>query len=532
MIKVLLKKQVAESLSAFTVNRKNGYKRSKTTLAVYLILFAYLIAVFCKMFYSLACSFFSSPAFFGNEWLGFALMAMISVAFGVFVGAFSAYSTIYEPKDNDLLLSMPIKPQCILAARLLNCYAAAFFIQALVLVPTALAYVADNALTVGFALLFAVALLFLPLLTLTLSCALGYLLALAMAHVTNKSFVTTLLSLVFLAAYYYIYFQAQKYINYVFDNSAAVGATVKTAFFPFYCMGRAVLGDFKNLLLFLAISVLPFSGIYALLSASFIKLATAKRGKRKKQYVAGNVKSASPFAALFRKEVSHFLHSSVYLLNTGMPSLLMIVAAAFAVIKSDDLTLLCRELSVAFGDSALTLIFCGILGGLVSLGTITAPSVSLEGNYIYVLKSMPVSGFTVAASKVALHLLFTSVPSFLLSVVILVISKLDAPHSFLLIVFSQAFPLFTACLGLILNFKLPNFTWTNESVAVKQSASVVISMFAPIALLIGGVLLYSFAPTFLTPSVLLVCAVGFFTVAAVCLFVLLKIKSDKWLRAL
>ena len=40
-----------------------------------------------------------------------------------------------------------------------------------------------------------------------------------------------------------------------------------------------------------------------------------------------------------------------------------------------------------------------------------------------------------------------------------------------------AFVLFTALFGIILNLKFPNFTWINETVAVKQSASVSIALF-------------------------------------------------------
>ena len=48
----------------------------------------------------------------------------------------------------------------------------------------------------------------------------------------------------------------------------------------------------------------------------------------------------------------------------------------------------------------------------------------------------------------------------------------------LLLVFSVIYVLLCAALGLMINLKLPNLNWTNETVAVKQSASVIVAMLA------------------------------------------------------
>ncbi len=50
----------------------------------------------------------------GYGWLYYALMGLLALAFGVFGSVFSTYAGLYQAKDNELLLSMPIPPRRIL----------------------------------------------------------------------------------------------------------------------------------------------------------------------------------------------------------------------------------------------------------------------------------------------------------------------------------------------------------------------------------------------------------------------------------
>ena len=50
------------------------------------------------------------------------------------------------------------------------------------------------------------------------------------------------------------------------------------------------------------------------------------------------------------------------------------------------------------------------------------------------------------------------------------------------LIFPLLFAALFAVLGLVLNLKIPNLNWTNETVAVKQSASVFIILFAGLIL--------------------------------------------------
>ena len=62
--------------------------------------------------------------------------------------------------------------------------------------------------------------------------------------------------------------------------------------------------------------------------------------------------------------------------------------------------------------------------------------------------------------------------------VLAVVLQVDPVSTVLMLVFSVIYVLLCAALGLMINLKLPNLNWTNETVAVKQSASVIVAMLA------------------------------------------------------
>ena len=69
----------------------------------------------------------------GFNWLYFALMGLLTMALGMFGSVFNTYASVYLPKDNEQLLSLPLDPWEILRAKInmsvqLNVYSSIFFI--------------------------------------------------------------------------------------------------------------------------------------------------------------------------------------------------------------------------------------------------------------------------------------------------------------------------------------------------------------------------------------------------------------------
>ena len=67
--------------------------------------------------------------------------ALVGVLMGVFGSVFNTFSGLYQAKDNDLLLSLPIPVRAILASRLLGVYLMGLTFSGVILLPLSLIHI-------------------------------------------------------------------------------------------------------------------------------------------------------------------------------------------------------------------------------------------------------------------------------------------------------------------------------------------------------------------------------------------------------
>lgn len=517
MIRALFKKQMMEVFSWIFYDRKAGKTRSKKGIIGYVILYLALFAFLGVIFFTFATMLCEPLAEAGFAWLYFALMGLLAVALGVFGGVFNTFASLYLAKDNDLLLSMPIPPAKILAARLSGVYAIGLLYELIVMIPALIVYFVH--VRVGFlAVVFTLIIpLVLSVFVLTLSCILGWVVAIVSTRLKNKNIITVILSLAFLAGYYYIYSQAYAVIGKILANPDGIADSVRSIFYPFYHMGLAAGGNALSMLIFTAIIGALFGIVYLVLSKSFLRIATENRGTAKTKYKEKAVKTKSVSGALLHKEFRRFLSSPIYMLNCGLGIILMPVAAIALLIKGNDLL---EMLSAMFEglEDVIPLLAAAAICIIASMNDITAPSVSLEGKNLWIVQSLPVTARQALTAKLKLHLILTIVPAAILTLCVELVLKPSVALGILIPVAVLAFILMGACLGLLANLKMPNLKWTNETVPVKQSMAVTIALFGgwSIVVALGG--LYFLCRNFLSPTLyLLIVSVLLWVVALVLL---------------
>ncbi len=472
---------------------KGGGNSKKKSSKLKLIGFAALMLYACFAFMMMFGLYFEQIAkpFFsaGIGWLYFTFFWMTAFAL-MFIGSvFMAKSQLYEARDNDLLLSLPIPPRLILASRMFMLIITNFFFELLVAIPAFIMWI--RAVPASFAQIaaFILTVLVLPFLSMALSGLFGWLLALTTGRVRNKSLITVLFSVIFLVVYFFFFSQANVYIQKLIVNGKAIAGSLGSVA-PLFWVGNAIAEpNAVQLVLSLLISLIPFILMYYLLSATFIKVATAKRGAAKIKYEEKEMHAASASSALFRRELKRLLSSPNYILNAGI-GILFILAAAVALVikKSFILNILAQmgygtEYAGAAAVFALCLFCCTIL--------FSASSVSLEGKSLWVVKSLPVTSFEILQAKLRLHNYLTAPPIILAaaaSVYVIVPSVLDSAIIFVAPIF---FVLLTSNIGLICNLKNPRFDWVNETQVVKQGISVMLAMlFSFILVAVPGVLYF------------------------------------------
>ena len=111
------------------------------------------------------------------------------------------------------------------------------------------------------------------------------------------------------------------------------------------------------------------------------------------------------------------------------------------------------------------------------MNAISAPSVSLEGNTLWILQSLPVEAKKVMQAKQRLHIILNALPVFFSAVVLGIVIKADVPTVVSITLLSFAFTCLSASFGLMLGIKKPTLEWTNETIPIKQSVPVTIALF-------------------------------------------------------
>lgn len=515
MFKALMKKQMLGIFAGLS-RGKNGQARSRRSLLLYAVLMIYVVGVFGWLFYNLMSMLCAPLISAGLEWLYFSLAGLIAAALGVFGSVFATQSQLYEAKDNELLLSLPIPPAQILLCRMLGLYAETLFFEWLVLIPAELAYLQCAPFSPTAFLLFVLTALIAPLLALAVSCVLGWLIALITSRIRSKSLFTVALSLAFLALYYYLYFKASSYLTLLLDSSDKVGRGMRVYLYPFYQLGRAASGSAAGFVIFAAITAAVFAAVYLVLSRSLISILTRRRGAARVRYSGGGIRTASVSHALFMRELRHLLKSAVYMLNGCLGSLLLTVGTVAAVLQAGKLSELFKAVSLQpFSAPIIAAAVCFLAGS----NLLTAPSVSLEGDRIWLIQSLPVSGWQVLCAKLRVHLILTLVPALAFSTAVTAILRPRLSCALLIPVAAAAFVLLTAALGLALNLKFPNLQWKSEAAAVKQSAAPMLSMLASWGIVFAFAGLY-FAVGRRLPEAVFLAAVAVLTAGAAALLLL------------
>ena len=462
----------------FLGKKRDNKKRRKmgtAGLAVFLvIIFLVLAALFFKLAYELMPVLHMA----GLEWFLFVIMGGLAVFLGIIGSAFSTYSGLYQAKDNEALLSMPIPPSMILFVRMLGVFLTSLLYSGVVTIPSIVAYYCF--VPVGPSVIFSILMVIVvTALVCALSCFFGWVISLVATRLKNKSFVTVLITVVFIAAYYVIYFQLIGNMSYLIQQAAIWGENVK-GLYPVYAFGAAFTGELLPFILVAVCGLVLFALVYLVMSKTFIRVTTTNHGEKKKEYVREtNIKQTTGKQAIFRKELKMYTSNAAFIINTSIGTILMILAAGAMIIKSADVTNMMAIIGqeVADFDRVLMVVITIAIVFFASSNTVATPYVALEGKEKWIYMSLPVNMRDVINSKKNIHLLVTMIPAWILGIVVCFILGVSLPSSIMAMASSTIIIYFLADLDMALGMIKPNFAWVNQTQAVKQSIAVGVALF-------------------------------------------------------
>jgi len=316
--------------------------------------------------------------------------------------------------------------------------------------------------------------------------------------------------------FYLIYFRSQSAVSTLLAQTS-IPAGVRYGLFFFYAMGKAAQGSALQMLIAVATGVGAFLLANFLLSVNFVRFVTAKKNVSSKAK-KGVIKSASMRFALFKREMKLFVSSPAYVMNCAFGVLFLFVIPIIAIVKGASIRELIYSLQEFFPKANGASIAATIILLTEGMSCITAPSISMEGKRIYLLRSLPIPETEVFAAKIGAHLAVVLPGTLFASITLAAVLQVDAFCWILMILLPVVHTLFIACVGLCMNITSPVLDWTDEMTAVKSGAAVLVSVFGSMltTIILGG--LYFLVASFIPDAVYLLVIMLLYGIAVYIMF--------------
>lgn len=404
----------------------------------------------------------------------FPLFFTVATVMTLMTTIFKVKGVVFGSKDFETLQSLPIKSSTIVASKLFVLYVYELIFTLIIMLPTNFAYlifVPEFGLKIIPSILM---LFFVPVVPIVIASLFGFLVSLASEKIRFKNIIQIFLYMIFFALIFSFSFISSNTgaVTNVFANIT----NFMNKYYPLasvYQKGCVEL-DILYLLIFIAVN-LVFAAIFIFVVGKFYKkinlLVLSQRAHRK--YVATYLKSEGQLKTLFFKELKKYVATPIYLMNTVVGGVMMIVAGVFALVYSSTLTQFINEFDLKI-VAELVVAYSGVY--MLGITTTTSVSISLEGNTFWIIKSLPIDYKKYYWSKIILNVLVLGTCGLIANILLGIAIKASLLSWVMLILFPIVFTLLTGVLGLLINLVFPKIKWLTEAAAVKNSAAVILTM--------------------------------------------------------
>ncbi len=488
----LLKIQLLQYMG---MNEARYAKDKKKKNKLYLLLGTYI-------FLGVMLAFYMGAGAFGLCILGAAdivpaYMLTITSLVILFFTIFKAGSMLFQVKSYEMLISLPIKPVVIVISRFLNMYLGNLVLSFVTMIPAGIVYGIYVRPGISFYIMFVISIFLLPLVPLTIASIIGAIITGIGARMKHKNAVTIIISMLLTMGILVISFYPTLHAEDItMQQLTDISAMASEQIHKMYPLARmyteaVVGGNISAFLGFAGISIgvfAIFAGItqrkYAAICANLISHAA------KKNYVLGRQTRRSPLMALYSKEIKRYFSSSIYVMNTAIGYIMMIMAAVALLLVGVDKIGAVMEMEGVVRDMIEKFMpFALAIMGVI--GTTTLSSISIEGKQWWIPKTLPVSAKLIFDSKIMVNLTL-AVPSCIIAGVISMAALGNQGlKSIWLLIIPLMYCLFFSVLGIAVNLKYPMFQWDNEVVAVKQGAALLVGMLIEFpSVIIGGLIIH------------------------------------------
>jgi ABC-2 type transport system permease protein len=248
--------------------------------------------------------------------------------------------------------------------------------------------------------------------------------------------------------------------------------------FEWYLPEQWVIAAFQNqftpfLLLFVThggvmVTVLVF------ISPWLYRLNQTQNNQRFQLAKAIDYQPRSLWRHLLGMEWQRFIHSPIYILNTGF-GVLMLLLASTALLFIPDIPMIIQAIQVEIPIPVESLWFA-IVGFTMATVYTPAVSLSLEGKNINTIKSLPLSIMTLSMGKILFNLLITFPVLIISHLIFTLVFRVPFLEGVMTLILLGAFVIFLSTFYYWVNLLFPRFDFQQDVEVVKQSLAALIGV--------------------------------------------------------
>ena len=469
--------------------KSNNSKKKNKGLLVFILLYIY----FAFLIYQYAKILMEGYSALNATYLLLPQFMVITSFMIILTNIYRVGGTLFNFKDYDLLMSIPIKRSIVILSKIVMLYIVSLIYTFILMIPSLIAYVTNTSVTEQFYIFYFITLFIIPLVPLVISSVIGTLITAISSRFNKKNIVNYIFTILLFIGAMYLSFSLE---NVGSVDMANIGKSMVNMFNKVYPLTNMYVniikeGNILSLLMFILIPVVLFYIFIYFTNKYYIKInSNLKCFKKKNNYVLINKKSNSQLIALYKKEIKRYFSSVVYFTNTAMGSLMVTFGMiALLLFGKDKLAVF---LSIPELANYITVLSPLIISSFVMFNISTHSSISIEGKNLWIIKSIPVDTKKIFLSKIMVNLTVL-IPTILVNSTILSIYlKPNALTIILMYITPLIYALFISILGLIINMHFPIFDWTSEVKVIKQSLASFLTLMIG---LVFAVLPFMFIPS-------------------------------------
>ena len=393
-----------------------------------------------------------------------------------------AFSYVIGFKDYDFLLSLPLKKTNIYLSKILGLVIINGLYYICFMLPSMICFGIVAKMNLIFYILMLLGLIFQPLAIVSIAILLALLFVKIGGNSRYRKLISNILNVilvivVFIASFSFSSLGESTQFSNIFYS---LYEKIKLIFPSLYWyISGSIINDILRVIFSIVINVGVFI-IFVYFSRNLVFELNQKYAieYHNSNYKIKGIKTNSQFMTIFKREWKNFILNFNYVLNLAVGSLLGIIMLGYIIFRyHEELNIIISVLPSNIMEFIFLMAIL-IIVGINMIDCTSCVSISLEGNNIWILKSLPINIMDIFNAKIMVNFIVVFIGSLIALILVWYMLPISFINVILAVFYVIIISIFVGLFGLVINLKFPKLEWDRDVIVIKQSLSSFLAVFS------------------------------------------------------